>query len=161
MPDALGAVHDWATSLDLEVTPSADGFVVTMPGTARREVPVAITATAQALVFECFVARGTDEDPRRLHAFLLQRNRRAFGAAYAIDAHGDVYLIGRLPLASADATGIDLVMASILGMADGDFNTILELAYPEAIAREWRWRLARGESIENLRAFEHLRPRDV
>ncbi len=158
MRDALTVVREWAAALELEVTEVADGLIVTLPGTKRREVPVAVTRTEQALVLETFVARGTDEDPRKLHEFLLRRNRKAFGAAYAIDAHGDVYLLGRLPLASVDAAAVDIVMASILGMADGDFNTILELAYPEAIAREWRWRIQRGESIENLRAFEHLRP---
>ena len=161
MAEALEVVRSWAKALELEVTEIADGLVVTLPGTKRREVPVAVSPTEQALVFECFVARGTDEDPSRLHEFLLRRNARGFGAAYAIDAHGDVYIIGRLPLSNLDAEGVDLVMASILGMADGDFNTILELAYPAAIAREWRWRLSRGESIENLRAFQHLRPRDA
>ena len=161
MADPLAIVRAWATGLELDLADVSDGLIVTLPGTKRREVPVSVSASDQVLVFECFVARGTDEDPRRLHEFLLRRNARALGAAYAIDGHGDVYLIGRLPLAAADASAIDLVMASILGMADGDFNTILELAYPEAIAREWRWRIERGESIENLRAFEHLRPRDA
>lgn len=159
MPDALQLIVEWAQELDLELERAADGtLIVTLPGTQRQQVSVAVTATAQALVFECFVARGTDEDPAKLHEFLLRRNAKAFGAAYCIDRFGDVYLVGRLPLDSATMEGIDLVLASILGMADGDFNTILQLGFAEAIEREWRWRLSRGESTANLAAFENLRP---
>ncbi len=159
MPDALQPIMTWAHELDLEVErPSEDTLIVSLPGSQRQQVSVAVTATAQALVFESFVARGTDEDPAKLHEFLLRRNAKAFGAAYCIDQFGDVYLVGRLPLAAATMAGIDLVLASILGMADGDFNTILQLGFAEAIEREWRWRLARGESTANLAAFENLRP---
>jgi hypothetical protein len=31
---------------------------------------------------------------------------------------------------------------------------MLEIGFGSAIAREWQWRVARGESLENLRAFE-------
>ncbi len=159
MTELLQLVHSWAAELELEREFLADStLLVTLPGSKRLQVPVAITQTAQALVFESFVARGTDEDPRRLHEFLLRRNAKAFGAAYCIDQSGDVYLVGRLPVASTSMEAIDLVMASIMGMADGDFNTILELGFGEAIEREWKWRLSRGESTANLAAFEHLRP---
>lgn len=159
MSDPLALIVDWAHTLELETDRLSDEtLLVTMPGTKRLQVPVAITRTPQALVLESFVARGTDEDPARLHEFLLRRNAKAFGAAYCIDQSGDVYLVGRLPLGSVSMEAVDLVMASILGMADGDFNTILELGFGEAITREWQWRLARGESTANLSAFEHLRP---
>lgn len=159
MTEPLEVVRRWATALDLDVSDlAADCVQVTLPGTKRLQVPVAFTLTPQALVIECFVARGTDEDPRRLYEFLLRRNLKAFGVAYSIDAYGDVYLMGRLPIDGITSEALDLVIGSVLGMADGDFNTILELAYPEAIAREWSWRLARGESTANLTAFEALRP---
>lgn len=159
MTEPLQLVRDWATALELEVDNlSADTVLVTLPGTKRLQVPVAITKTPQALVVESFVARGTDEDAGQLHDFLLRRNAKAFGAAYCIDGYGDVYLVGRIALDGVTAQAIDLTLASVLGMADGDFNTILELGFREAITREWAWRLARGESTANLAAFEQLRP---
>ena len=152
-------VRAWAEALELEVdATAARGLVVTMPGSKRLQVPVSVTRTPQALLLECFVARGTDEDPRALHEFLLRRNLKAFGAAYCIDAHGDVYLVGRLPIDAVTPEALDLVLGSILGMADGDFNTILELGFSDTIRREWAWRLSRGESTASLAAFEHLRP---
>ena len=71
MTEPLQLVRDWATALELEVDNlSADTVLVTLPGTKRLQVPVAITKTPQALVFESFVARGTDEDAGQLHDFL-------------------------------------------------------------------------------------------
>ena len=159
MTDALQLVRDWAEALELDVETLSDATILlTLPGTKRLQVPVAITLTPQALVFESFVARGTDQEPTRLYEFLLRRNAKAFGAAFCIDQVGDVYLVGRVALEGVNIEAIDLVLASMLGMADGDFNTILELGFSESIAKEWAWRLARGESTANLAAFDHLRP---
>lgn len=161
MSDVLQLVRDWATALELDVeTLSQTTVLVTMPGTKRLQVPVALTVTPQALVFESFVARGTDQEPTRLYEFLLRRNTKAFGAAYCIDQVGDVYLVGRVAIDGVSSEAIDLVLASMLGMADGDFNTILELGFSQSITKEWAWRLARGESTANLAAFEHLKPAD-
>lgn len=160
MTDVLAVIGQWAATLDVETERLNDAcIVVTLPGTKRLKVPVALTVTPQALLIETFVARGTDQDPRPLYEFLLRRNAKAFGVAYCTDQYGDVYLVGRLPIGSVDEVALDLVLGSVMGMADGDFNTILELGFSESIEREWKWRLSRGESTANLAAFEHLRPR--
>jgi hypothetical protein len=39
---------------------------------------------------------------------------------------------------------------------DRDFNTLLELGFRTSIQKEWKWRVSRGESLKNLKAFEHL-----
>ena len=159
MTELLARVEAWAKNLDLEIEHLNDScIVVTLPGTKRLRVPVSLTVTPQALVIESFVARGTDQDPRPLYEFLLRRNSKAFGVAYCTDQYGDVYLVGRLPINTVDEEALDLVLASVMGMADNDFNTILELGFSESIEREWKWRLSRGESTANLAAFEHLRP---
>jgi hypothetical protein len=44
----------------------------------------------------------------------------------------------------------------VLEAADGDFNTLLELGFATSIRREYEWRVSRGESLANLKAFEHL-----
>ena len=159
MTDVLELVETWAKKTNIEYERLNDQCVaVTLPGTKRLRVPVALTRTPQALLIESFVARGTDQDPRPLYEFLLRRNTKAFGVAYCTDQYGDVYLVGRLPISGVTEDALDLVLGSVMGMADGDFNTILELGFSESIEREWKWRLARGESTANLAAFEHLRP---
>ena len=159
MTDVLKLVETWAKKTNIEYERLNEQCVaVTLPGTKRLRVPVALTRTPQALLIESFVARGTDQDPRPLYEFLLRRNTKAFGVAYCTDQYGDVYLVGRLPISGVTEEALDLVLGSVMGMADGDFNTILELGFSESIEREWKWRLARGESTANLAAFEHLRP---
>jgi hypothetical protein len=44
----------------------------------------------------------------------------------------------------------------VLQYADSSFNPLLELGFSSAIRREWAWRVSRGESLANLKAFEHL-----
>ena len=79
-----------------------------------------------------------------------------YGVCFAIDSHGDIYLAGRVPLASLDETELDRLIGCVLEYSDGAFNTILELGFATAIRKEWDWRISRGESTANLEAFAHL-----
>jgi hypothetical protein len=72
---------------------------------------------------------------------------------FALDPLGDVYLVGRLPLASVTAAEIDRLLGCVLSYSDDNFDTALELGFASSIRREWAWRASRGESLENLRAF--------
>jgi hypothetical protein len=91
-----------------------------------------------------------------VHRWLLEQNRRMYAVAFAIDHLGDIYLVGRVPLAAITQDELDRLMGSVLEYADGSFNTILELGFASAIRREWQWRVSRGESTANLAAFAHL-----
>jgi hypothetical protein len=102
--------------------------------------------------------RHPDEHLEELWAWLLRRNARMYGVSFSIDGSGDVYLTGRVPLAALTATELDKLLGSVLQYSDESFDTLLELGFAEAIRREWAWRISRGESTENLRAFQHLAP---
>ena len=78
MTDVLALAEAWAKDLEIEYERLNEScIVVTLPGTKRLRVPVALTVTPQALLIESFVARGTDQDPRPLYEFLLRRNSKA------------------------------------------------------------------------------------
>ena len=79
-----------------------------------------------------------------------------YSVAYAINELGDIYLVGRLPLTSVTEQEIDRVLGAVLQYSDSSFNQLLELGFATAIRREWAWRVSRGESLANLKAFEHL-----
>ncbi len=79
-----------------------------------------------------------------------------YGVAYTLDNVGDIYLVGRMALASVDAAEIDRVLGQVLEAVDSDFNTLLELGFRSSIQKEWEWRVSRGESLKNLQAFAHL-----
>jgi hypothetical protein len=131
-------------------------YVVTLPGSARLSTRCNLVVGEHALRIEAFVLRQPDENREQLWSFLLQRNARMFGVAFATDRVGDVYLVGRMPLGCLDATAVDRLLGAVLEAADANFNAMLEIGFGTAIRREWAWRVARGEPLDNLRAFAHF-----
>ena len=123
------------------------------PGTHRLATPCWLVVGDHALLVEAFVMRHADEDKAELYDFLLQRNSRMYGVAFSLDRDGDVYLVGRLPLAAVTPDEIDRLLGAVLTYADENFDTMLRLGFGDSIKREWAWRVKRGESLANLRAF--------
>ncbi|MGB3355389.1 MAG: YbjN domain-containing protein [Mycobacterium sp.] len=132
------------------------GLVVELPGERRLKTNTILTIGEHSVRVEAFVCRQPDENHQGVYKFLLKRNRRLYGVAYTLDNTGDIYLVGRMALASVSADEIDRVLGQVLEAVDTDFNTLLELGFRTSIQREWEWRVSRGESLSNLRAFEHL-----
>lgn len=133
-------------------------FSVELPGERKLKTSCSLAVRDHSLVVNAFVARHPDENVEGVYRWLLERNARLSGVAFAVDGAGDIYLVGRLPLDAVTPEQLDRLLGVVLDAADSSFNTILELGFSSAIRREWEWRLARGESTRNLAAFEHLRP---
>jgi hypothetical protein len=131
-------------------------YFVSLPGTKKLQTNCWLVVGAHALVVEAFVCRRPDEGHLDVYRFLLRRNAKLYGVAYTIDDAGDIYLIGRLSRDLVTEDELDRLLGQVLEAADGDFNTLLELGFAGSIRREWDWRISRGESTANLRAFEHL-----
>ncbi|SON59049.1 hypothetical protein MSIMFI_00531 [Mycobacterium simulans] len=132
------------------------GVVVALPGERRLKTNTILSIGEHSVRVEAFVCRKPDENQEGVYRFLLKRNRRLYGVAYTLDNVGDIYLVGRMSLASVDAEEIDRVLGQVLEAVDSDFNTLLELGFRSSIQKEWEWRVARGESLKNLEAFAHL-----
>ncbi|MDT0305506.1 YbjN domain-containing protein [Streptomyces sp. DSM 44917] len=145
--DTLGA--EWES-------PDPGHYVVKLPGTRKLSTTCSLVVGRHALSVNAFVVRRPDENHEAVMRWLLERNTRLYGVAYAMDRLGDIYLAGRLPLASVTAEEIDRLLGTVLENADGPFNTLLELGFATAIRREYAWRTSRGESTRNLDAFAHL-----
>ncbi|GHF00053.1 YbjN domain-containing protein [Streptomyces spiralis] len=143
-------------------SPEPGNYVVRLPGTHKLSTTVSFLVGRHSLSLNAFVIRHPDENEAGVHRWLLERNLKMYGVAYAVDRLGDVYVTARLPLASATAEEIDRLLGQVLQAADGAFNTLLELGFASAIRREYAWRVSRGESTRNLEAFTHLtqRPAD-
>jgi Putative bacterial sensory transduction regulator len=133
-------------------------FSVELPGERKLKTSCSLAVREHSLVVNAFIARHPDENQESVYRWLLERNARLSGVAFAIDTNGDIYLVGRLPLHAVTPDELDRLLGVVLDAADSSFNTILELGFAESIRREWQWRLDRGESTRNLAAFEHLRP---
>ncbi|MGP3989570.1 YbjN domain-containing protein [Streptomyces sp. 3N207] len=157
---ARAAIEQTLKDAELEWESPADGtYVVTLPGTRKLRTTCSLAVGAHSLSVNAFVVRNPDENHAAVHRWLLERNTKLYGVAYAVDGHGDIYLAGRLPLAAVTPEEIDRLLGSVLENADGSFNTLLEMGFATAIRKEYAWRTSRGESTRNLDAFTHLTER--
>jgi len=152
--EAVRTVRDVLFESDLEHEEIKPGvFTVTLPGERKLQTPCRLDVGPHALGVHAFVARHPDENHERVYRWMLERNLKLFGVAFALDHHGDIYLDGRLSLQSVTPEGLDRLLGAVLTYADDSFNTLLELGFGSSIRKEWEWRLARGESTKNLEAF--------
>ena len=136
--------------------PGPGRYFVTLPGTKKLQTNCWLQVGEHAMVVEAFVCRRPDEAHEAVYRFLLRRNAKLYGVHYTIDQVGDIYLVGRVGLAAVTADELDRVLGQVAEAADGDFNTLLEIGFASSIQREYEWRVSRGESLANLKAFEHL-----
>lgn len=148
--------------LEWEVGTRDDALVVSLPGDKKLKTVVSLLIGDTWLTAQAFVVRNPDEDHDRVHRFLLSRNLRLPGVAYAIDSTGDVYVTGRLPVGAVDEVTLDVLLGAILEASDGPFNELLVLGFHSSMKKEWAWRVDRGEPLRNLEAFRSLleRPGD-
>ncbi|MFE9931366.1 YbjN domain-containing protein [Streptomyces sp. NPDC005533] len=159
MADADTAAIIEATLTGAELSwecPSPGTYVVQLPGTRKLSTTCSLRVGKHSLSVNAFVIRHPDENEAAVHRWLLERNLKLFGMAYAVDRLGDVYLTARLPLSVVTAEELDRLLGTVLEAADGSFNTLLELGFASAIRREYDWRVSRGEPTFNLDAFKHL-----
>jgi hypothetical protein len=131
-------------------------FIVELPGERKLKTTTLLTVGTHGVRVEAFVCRKPDENFEGVYKFLLRRNRRLYSVAYTLDKIGDIYLVGQLAGHAVNEDELDRVLGQVLEAADGDFNTLLELGFASSIKREWDWRVSRGESLANLKPFEHL-----
>ena len=157
--DVAGIVRGTLEASGLDWVEHSPGvFEVDLPGERKLKTTCRLEVGRHALAIHAFVARNPDENHAAVYRWLLERNLRLFGVAFAVDASGDIHLDGRLPLHAVTADELDRLLGAVLTYADESFNTILELGFATSIRREWVWRESRGEPTGNLEAFRHLKP---
>lgn len=131
-------------------------FLITLPGEKKQQTHCALVIGDHSLSINAFVIRKPDENEGAVHAWCMSKNAGMYGIAFAINELGDIFLVGRLPLAAVNDREIDRLVGAVLQYSDSSFNPLLELGFANSIRREWAWRLNRGESLANLDAFKHL-----
>ena len=148
-------------SLGLEFeAPQPGAYLVALRGEHKLATMTWLIAGTHSLHVEAFFCRQPDENHARFYRFLLERGGRMYGVHFALDPVGDVYLVGRLPLAAITPDEIDRLLGCVLSYADETFDQALMLGFASAIRKEYAWRVKRGESLANLRAFPGSRDGD-
>jgi hypothetical protein len=156
---AIGEIRAELLQLDLDWSEAAPGlFSVSLPGTRKLIIDCALEVRTYSMNVRAFVARNPDENHVGVYRWLLERNLKLHGICFALDALGDIYLTGRMPVELVTRVAVDRLLGAVAETADDSFNVILELGFAESIRNEWAWRRSRGESTANLAAFTHLDP---
>jgi hypothetical protein len=155
--DPRAIIEEFLDSHDLEYERNdANTFFVTLPGEKKLQTHCALSVGDHSLSITAFVIRKPDENSVGVLDWCLRKNATMYGVAFATNDLGDIYLVGRLPLSAVTEREIDRLLGAVLQYSDSAFNPLLELGFGSAIRREWAWRVNRGESLNNLQAFEHL-----
>jgi hypothetical protein len=154
---AAGSIEAALAELGLSFeAPRPGAYLVRLEGQHKLATMTWLIAGAHSLHVEAFFCRQPDENHAAFYRFLLERSGRMYGVHFALDPVGDVYLVGRLPLAVAAPEEIDRLLGCVLTYSDENFDQALMLGFASSIRREWAWRRKRGESVANLRAFARL-----
>jgi hypothetical protein len=153
----ISEVTDYLASHDLQFELAGEKtVVVSLPGTNKQFVNVAMTIGDTLFKIESFVARNPDENHEGVYRWILEQNRKLLVINYCLDHLGDIYLSGTLPIATVDLEQIDQLLGVMLQTSDNSFNILLELGFKSAIEREWTWRTSKGMDLANLEAFRHI-----
>jgi hypothetical protein len=157
MSSAVQVIQDFLTTSDIDFERDGEKkFLLTLPGDKKLQTHCALILGEHSLMISAFVIRKPDENEDQVHHWCMTKNASMYSVAYAINELGDIYLVGRLPIAAITTEELDKVIGSVLQYSDSSFNPLLELGFASAIRREWAWRVTRGESLANLEAFAHL-----
>ena len=157
MLDAAAVIDDFLQSHDLDFDQKDEAtYLITLRGQTKQQTHCALVVGDHSLSINAFVIRKPDENKVGVYEYLLKKNAAMYSVAFAVNELGDIYLVGRLPLDAVTEREIDRILGEVLQYADSSFNPLLELGFSSAIRREWAWRVSRGESLANLKAFEHL-----
>jgi hypothetical protein len=158
---AVAAIEATLAELELEhEQPAPDSYLVRLPGQRKLATMTWLIVGSHSLHVEAFFCRQPDENHARFYRFLLERNGRMYGVHFAVDPVGDVYLVGRIPLAGVTGAELDRLLGCVLTYSDENFNSALAIGFESSIRREWAWRVSRGESVANLRAFARFADQD-
>jgi hypothetical protein len=156
-PEAAEKLGEILTDLEVSFTSSQPGaFLVRLEGQHKLVTMTWLIADTHSLHVEAFFCRQPDENHAEFYRFLLERGSRMFGIHFALDQVGDVHLVGRLPLATITTDEIDRLLGCVLSYSDDNFDQALMIGFASSIRREYAWRVKRGESLANLRAFTRL-----
>jgi hypothetical protein len=127
--EAISQIRAELSELDLDWTESAPGLFSVRAGPRKLVTECALQVGKHGMNLRAFVARKPDENHVGVYRWLLERNLKLHGICFAVDALGDIYLTGSLPVELVSRTEVDRLLGAVAEAADDSFNVILELGF--------------------------------
>lgn len=123
---------------EIEFTRAGSQFSMILAGEHKHRIPVGLALRDDGVRLESFFMRAPRENIAETYRLLLARNARARAVWFAVDADGDVFLLGH---ASAVEPGeLDRLMGEVLTTADAMFMPALSLGFAGYLAQDMAWR---------------------
>ena len=105
---------------------------VEVPAVDRRSVTVGIAADERTLNLTAFVLRAPDRNHEGVYRRMLQKNMDLAAAGpwrFALDDHGDVYLVARVDRTRAVAAALDGVLGALSALVDATWMGLMHLGF--------------------------------
>jgi putative sensory transduction regulator len=115
-------------------------WVTQLRGERKLTIPLVIALSGGRVRFESFFMRRPQENVDRFYDLLLRRNLRAYGVHFALDAIGDVYLVGARAAEGLDELELDRIIGAILIEADGLFDAAISIGFATYLEADLAWR---------------------
>jgi hypothetical protein len=149
-PDAVraaarSAVAAFLAEQDVPAEELGDGrWFVRMAGERKLGIGVHLVVGDRTLRVESFFMRAAEEQHARLYHDLLLRQASSYVLRFTLDEHGDLFLVGQVPLRAVTSEEVDRILGSLLALADGAYLPSVETGFASSMAAEraWRARLA-------------------
>ena len=111
MAAPIAVVEDFLESHDIDFERKDEKtFLITLPGEKKLQTHCALIVGDYSLMVSAFVIRKPDDNEASVHHWCMSKNASMYGVAFAINELGDIYLVGRLPLASVTSAELDKVI---------------------------------------------------
>jgi Putative bacterial sensory transduction regulator len=145
-PEAVQAEarHAVASFLADEGVPAealGDGrWFVRLAGERKLGIGVHLVVGDRTMRVESFFMRAPEEQHARLYHDLLLRQASSYLLRFTLDEHGDLFLVGQVPLRAVTPDEVDRVLGSLLELADAAYLPSVETGFASSLAAERAWR---------------------
>ncbi len=78
---------------------------------------------------EAYVLSAPPGDAGEVHRQCLRRNERTWRVRFALDRHGDVFLLGRIPLPALSADELDAVLGEVYEAVEVAFRGLVRAGF--------------------------------
>ena len=116
-------------AVDRDDTPDVRRWFVRMHGEEKDVFSIWFTLGQRTLHYETYVMPAPEENHAEFFEHLLRRNRKLFGASFAIGEEDAIFLAGQLPNASIDEAELDRVLGSMYAWVEQFFRPALRIGF--------------------------------
>jgi hypothetical protein len=141
-PDELGAlqarIDDWL-EVQLAENPTVAAvdrdesgvrrWFVRLRGEQKDTFTIWFTLGQRTLAYETYVMPAPEENHQAFFEHLLRRNRKTYGAAFAIGEEDAIFLVGQLANESVDEDELDRILGSMFAYVEQFFRPALRIGY--------------------------------